>query len=292
MTQLYALITGASKGIGKAMAECCGSYGFNMALVSLHNEGLEETAKELSERFRVRVRHLEIDLSLPESPGILRRWCEDESLEVNILINNAGIGYQGNFEEFDAAFYQRLLNTNVMAPALITREFIPMLKRQPRSWVLFSSSFAGFHPMPFKVVYAASKSFITQFSRGLFQELKNSGVHVTVVCPAGVDSFPESSLRINQIGWIARSGRLSPQQVASSALKGMLSGRRRIIPGKINILFYYVMKFLPSSFILRIMHHVLCKLHSPSSDKIQYNLVRQENPPDGRDANIGKPVEK
>ena len=276
MSQQYALITGASKGIGKALAECCGERGFNLILVSLPAEDLATTAASLADKYGIAVRFFEIDLALPGSPRQLRTWCESESLEVNMLVNNAGIGYQGNFDEFDPGFYERLLNTNVIAPALITREFLPMLKRQNESWILFSSSFAGFHPMPFKVVYAASKSFITQFSRGLFQELKKSGVHVSVVCPAGVDSFPESSKRIDEIGWIARMGRLSPEQVASFALKGLLKGRRRIIPGKINILFYYLMKLLPSGVIARIMHRVLCKFHPATVSKMEYGFARHQ----------------
>ena len=292
MSHQYALITGASKGIGKALAECCGERGFNLILVSLPAEDLATTAVSISERYGIVVRSFEIDLALPGSPKKLRAWCESEDLEVNMLVNNAGIGYQGNFDEFDPGFYERLLNTNVLAPALITREFLPMLKRQKESWILFSSSFAGFHPMPFKVVYAASKSFITQFSRGLFQELKNSGVHVSVVCPAGVDSFPESSRRINEIGWIARLGRLSPEQVASFAMKGLLKGRRRIIPGKINILFYYLMKLLPSGVIARIMHRVLCKFHPSVINKIEYHLARQQKAVRSPQADIVERTEK
>src|SRR5690606_28625173 len=173
----------------------------------------------------LRVPFLEIDLCAPRSPQRLLAWCEENCFEISILINNAGVGYQGHFEDYDLDFYQQLLNVNVFAPALITRAFLPMLKRQKEAWVLFSSSFAGFFPVPFKSVYAASKSFITQFSRGLHQELRACNIHVSALCPAGVDSFPESSARINQLGWIARSGRLSPRQVARAAVDGMFKCR-------------------------------------------------------------------
>ncbi len=259
-------------GIGRAMAECCARRGLNLLLVSLPNEGLPLTAAQIAARHGVQTRFMETDLALPGSARFLREWCESERLEINVLINNAGIGYQGSFDEFDPEFYERLMRVNVIAPALITREFLPTLKRQKKSWVLFSSSFAGFQPVPFKVVYAASKSFITQFARGLFQELKSCGVHVTVVCPAGVDSFPASSARIDQLGWIARSGRLSPEKVAHVAVNGMFAGRKRIIPGKINIVLYFVMRLLPAGFVARVMHNALRKFHAPV---LEYGLMHQ-----------------
>lgn len=277
MMQPYALITGASKGIGKAIAECCAAQGIHLALVSLQDEHLETTAGKISNHFHVDVKFLEIDLSLPGSPKKLLNWCLNEKIEVNILINNAGIGYQGNFEDFDSEYYRQLLNINVIAPVLITREFLPMLKIQKEAWVLFSSSFAGFYPMPFKVAYAASKSFVTQFSKGLFQELKSLNINVSVLCPAGVDSYPESSERIDQIGWISKSGRLSPRQVAMAAVKGMFKRKRKIIPGKINILFYFVLKLLPQNFVVKTMHHVLGRLHPSSKGQVQYGIKRSEN---------------
>ncbi len=274
MSRQYALVTGASKGIGKAIAECIASKGLNVVLVSLPGEGLADTASEMQTAYCVQTAFFEIDLSLTGSPHRLLGWCEEQRFEINVLVNNAGIGYQGNFEDFDADFYQRLLQTNVFAPALITREFLPMLRRQPEAWVLFSSSFAGFFPVPFKSVYAASKSFITQFSRGLHQELRASNIHVSVLCPAGVDSFPESTARIDQLGWIAKSGRLSPRQVARAAVVGMFRKRRRIIPGRVNVFIYYLLRLVPTSFVVRVMHAALCRFHAPVDVRLE--LLRKK----------------
>lgn len=276
MSKPFALITGASKGIGRAIAERCASYGMNVVLVALPGEGLGNTAAAIAGRYGVQATYFEMDLSLDDSPQRLRDWCERNQLEINVLINNAGIGYEGNFEDFDARFYHKLLHTNVFAPALITREFLPMLLRQKEAWVLFSSSFAGFFPVPFKAMYAASKSFLTQFSRGLHQELRACNIHVSVLCPAGVDSFPESSARIDQLGWIAKSGRLSPHQVARAAVDGMLKGRRRIIPGRINVFLYYLLRLLPTSFVVQVMHSALCRFYTRANGG--FGLVTKNAP--------------
>ena len=164
-----------------------------------------------------------------------------------------------------------------------------MLKRQKQSWILYSSSFAGFNPMPFKIVYAASKSFITHFSRGLYQQLKGCGVHVSVLCPAGVDSFAESSARIEQWGWIGRSGRLTPGQVAEKAVRGMFKKKRTIIPGRMNIVFYYILKLLPTSLIMRIADNMLRKFHVATPETaVGYQLIARKTPEKARQTNVVK----
>lgn len=261
MKEQYALITGAGKGIGRAIAEYCASLGMNVALISLPHENLEELSYRIARLYKVKSLFLEIDLSQPDTPKKLLQWCVYQQLEVNILVNNAGIGYEGNFEDYTPSFYEGLLKVNVLAPALITREFLPLLKRQREAWILNISSFAGFYPMPFKVVYAASKSFITRFSEALRQELKGSNVSISVLCPAGVDSYPESSTRIEQMGWIAKTGRFSPWQIATIAVKGMLKKKSKIIPGKINVFLYYLSRLLPTRFQAWIIHLVLCRFY-------------------------------
>ncbi len=248
-------------GIGKAIAESCAARGMNLILVSLPGESLEELSYQIATAYHINTCFFELDLASDEAPRKLLDWCKEQNLTVHTLINNAGIGYEGHFENYTTSFYSQLLKLNVIALTLITREFLPELKKQKEARILNVSSMGGFYPMPYKSVYAASKSYVAQFSEALHQELRDTNVTVSLLCPAGVDSYDDSSVRIDKIGWIAKFGRLTPNQVAEIAVDGMLKKKRRIIPGKINVLFHYLSRPLPTWLKARLIHFVLCKFH-------------------------------
>jgi short-subunit dehydrogenase len=262
MIDRFTLITGASTGIGRAIAERCAEQGMNLVLVALPGENLEEISYAVAGEHRIKAHFLEIDLTAPQATKYVYAWCKEQQLQVNVLINNAGIGYEGNFSDFDSSFYENLLSLNIVALTLLTREFLPDLKRQRDAAILNVASFGGYYPMPFKAVYAASKSYVISFSEALHEELKHTSVNVSLLCPAGVDSFQDSSTRIDQIGWIAKFGRLNPRDVATAAVEGILKRKRRIIPGAVNIFFYYLSKPLPTRVKAWLVHFVLTKFHS------------------------------
>ena len=261
MTQACTLITGASFGIGRAIAERCGRSGMNLILLSLPGENLEETSYKLGSCYGIKTFFIEIDLTTPGAIGIVYAWCKERNLTVQTLINNAGVGYQGKFDELDPAFCEKMLQLNVIALTLMTHAFLPDLMSQKSAHILNVSSLGSFYPMPFKSVYAASKSYVTSFSEALYEELKDTSVSVTTLCPAGVDSYKESTDQINRIGWIAKSGRRTPSQVAEAAISGMLKKKRRIIPGLLNNFFHYITRPLPSKVKAWFVHFVLVKFH-------------------------------
>ena len=269
MSHGCALITGASVGIGKAIAESCAKNGMNLILVSLPGENLEETSYELGSRYGVKTFFIEIDLTQPQASKVVYDWCKKKNLYVHTLVNNAGIGYQGKFEKLDPSFCENLLQLNVVALTLMTRVFLPELMLQKGARILNVSSLGSFYPMPFKSVYAASKSYVTAFSEALHEELKKTSVTVSTLCPAGVDSYQESTDQINKIGWIAKAGRLTPVQVADAAVAGMLKKKRRIIPGRINTFFHLITRPLPSKVKAWFVHFVLAKFHQRAASKMQ-----------------------
>lgn len=262
MNNRFTLITGASTGIGKAIAECCASRGMDLILVALPGENLEEISYAIAGEHHVKSHFLEIDLTTPHAARYLFKWCAEQQLQVNVLINNAGIGYEGNFSDFEPSFYENLLSLNVVALTVLTREFLPELKHQKDAAILNVGSFGGYYPMPYKAVYAASKSYVISFSEALHEELKNTSVNVSLLCPAGVDSYQDSSTRIDKIGWIAQAGRLTPRDVALAAVDGILKRKRRIIPGAMNKFFYYVSKPLPTRLKAWLIHFVLTRFHT------------------------------
>lgn len=275
MHERFTLVTGASTGIGRAIAKVCAEHRMNLILVSLPDENLEDFTYSLAASHQIQVHFIEVDLTAPCAPGHIYQWCKEKNLRVNILINNAGIGYEGHFSEFKACFYQNVISLNIVALTLLTREFLPDLKKEKDAAILNVASFGGFYPMPFKAVYAATKSYVISFSEALHEELKNTSVNVSLLCPAGVDSFQESSKRIDKIGWIAQAGRLSPKDVAVAAVAGILKRKRRIIPGAINKFFYYLSKPVPTRVKAWLVHFVLTRFHKDSKVLSQNRIERK-----------------
>lgn len=255
------LITGASVGIGRSIAERCGKSGMNLILIALPGENLEGISYDLGSRYGIKTFFFEIDLTEPNASRSIFEWCGENHLTVHTLVNNAGVGYQGSFETLDPSFCENLLQLNVVALTLMTRMFLPHLMKQNDAHILNVSSLGSFYPMPFKSAYAASKAYVTSFSEALHEELKHTSVAVSTLCPAGVDSYKESTNQINRIGWIAKAGRLTPDKVADAAVSGMLRGKRRIIPGAMNSFFHYITRPLPSKVKAWLVHFVLKKFH-------------------------------
>ncbi len=227
-----ALITGASQGLGRALAEECADRGIDLLLVALPNSGMDEVARDLAWRYRVQARTLEIDLTLPESPEAVYRWALEQELPVTILINNAGVGYNSRFEESTMGENERCILLNNLALVKLTHLLLPEMRRYARTHILNVSSLAAFFPMPFMPVYAPSKAFILNFSLALCQEVRPC--RVSVLCPNGIRTNAGCRERIEAGGLAARLTCMDPDEVAAIAVRGMLAGKAIIIPGRLN----------------------------------------------------------
>jgi short-subunit dehydrogenase len=160
----YSLVTGASQGLGRALAEECARLGMNLILVDLPYTCLPEISKQLASRYHVAVVYRETDLLEPDSPRAIYRWIEDQKLRVNILVNNAGIGCHGLFVDSRPERNQAMINLNITSLVHLTQVFLPELRAHDRSYILNVASLAAFYPMPFKPVYAPTKAFVLNFS--------------------------------------------------------------------------------------------------------------------------------
>lgn len=241
----YALITGASRGIGKAFAEELARRGYALALVSLAGEDLPELAIELAGKHHVEVRTLETNLSAADAVDEVMDWVERESINVTMLINNAGLGSVGPFHETDMRKHQAMLNLNMLTPYYLMRRLMPMLQQQPQAYVINISSQASFFPVPFKGTYSASKAFLTYISLSSEWELRGSNVHVCVVCPSGVKTSQAIRERIETAGPLAKIVALEPEEVVAITLKKAFKKKRFIVPGTLNRLSYYLTQLTP-----------------------------------------------
>lgn len=249
----FTLITGSSSGIGKALAEACARRGMNIALVALPGVELLETVDYLRSTYRVKVYHIGVDLTQPQACETVLQWIHHHELSVNMLINNAGIGCTGAFENFSSDFYQKQIQLNVIALTLLTRLLISELKKHPKAYVYNVGSLSGFFFVPFKDVYAATKSFVITFSESLRHELKDTGIHVSVLCPGGVISNPEAARRIKHHGWFAQASALTCEQVAEEAMIKLLQKKSVVIPGRFNRLLLFLDKIVPAFITNRII---------------------------------------
>jgi short-subunit dehydrogenase len=250
----YAVITGASRGIGRYLAEGCAGRGWNLVLVALPDSGLKKAAAALSEKYGVRTLYREADLTSRSEPDVLFRWVRDRKLPVNLLINNAGKSCSHLFQRSTPSRNQEILDLNVTATIQLTRLFLPELMSHPKSYLLNVASLAAFQAVPGKALYGATKACVLNFSRALRKELSASTVSVSVLCPGGVYTNRASRKNIRDHGFFGRISAHKPDFVAEYALEQMLNGREIIIPGRVNRLFLYAQKLVPSAVVCRLVY--------------------------------------
>lgn len=242
----YTLITGASAGIGQAMAEECARQGQNLILVALQETGLLQTAVGLQEQYGVDIKTIELNLIAPNAIQYLFDWCHEQGLRINVLINNAGIGNYSCFQESSLEVYQHMIQLNVSAVVALTHLFIPKLREHQSAYILNVGSFAALMPLPYKSVYAASKSFVLTFSRSLQMELKPYNIYVSCLCPG-----PTSTKSMRKRNQHVQNGNSiltkTPEDVARRAIKGLFNKEGLIIPGWKNRFMIRLGRILPFS---------------------------------------------
>lgn len=242
---IYTLITGASSGIGKAIAYECGKRGMNLILVSLPNQNLEMVAADLAAKFKVKTVFIETDLTRFDSPKELFNRTQAEELDVNILINNAGVAGASYFEESELDYIDERIQLNIRALVMLTRLYLPVLCKHKKSHILNVSSLAAFFYIPYKSVYSASKAFVLNFSRALSGEIKGRGVSISVLFPNGVRTNEITHKRVQAHGLIGQWTETKVEEVANAAIKGMLKKRFYIIPGSASHFLLFLRLILP-----------------------------------------------
>ncbi len=241
----YALITGASMGIGAAFAKECAKLNKNLLLVSLPGEGLLEKSAALSKEFAVAADYFETDLCEERNIEALFQFVVSKKIRISLLINNAGIGSVGEFEHFSPGFYSRQVKLNALAPVLLTRFFLPLLQAEQQAYILNVSSLGSFFNIPNKEVYCASKSFVFSFSNALRSSLYDTNISVSVVCPGPVDTN-ERLLKAHQsMKGLAKMAVMSPEAVAQYTMQSVLRKKRIIVPGRLNRMSLLLNRLVP-----------------------------------------------
>ena len=253
MEGYYTLITGGSSGIGKALAFECARRKMNLILVSRPSPRLSEAAGEVSSKYNVDVRYFAIDLTENDAPQKVFEWSQNQGLKVNYLINNAGTVGTAPFDKCDPTYLDSIIMLNMRALTLLTRLFLPELKKYPVSKILNIGSMSGFFPIPYKSVYSASKAYVHSFSKSLECELKGSGVEVYLVAPNGVESNPRITERIRDHKLIGAMVSMSAEKFAILTLDKVEKGKKFYVPLATNKLLFVLSRIMPDAFMLNLV---------------------------------------
>jgi hypothetical protein len=257
--EFYTLITGASAGIGKALSIEMASRGHNLILSSLPGEGLDTHCAGLIEKYNIKAVYFETDLTTNNGPNELFKLTVNNSLKVNILINNAGIGIEGPLEKYSQQEIDSILFLNIRAMTLLTSLFIPGL-RNTSSYILNVSSFGSYVPAAYKSVYLATKAYIYYFTRALASEFKGSTIKISMFIPSGVPTNAKVRKRMEGAGIMAKLSSVEADAVARIGIKGMFSGRVAIIPGTINKLIFAFGLFIPQGIIMMVTRNLFKRM--------------------------------
>jgi short-subunit dehydrogenase len=180
----YALITGASAGIGKEFAYQLAQQQWNLVLIARRLESLKQISEELIQKFNVEVCFLSSDLSDPAQADIIYKYCQSKGIQVSMLINNAGYGLPGDFDKNPWQDHQHFLNVMLTSVVQLTHLFYPEMKKNQFGRIINIASLAGLvPPTAGHTLYGATKSFLIKFSHSLHLEALGTGVHVTALCP-------------------------------------------------------------------------------------------------------------
>ncbi len=251
--QEYALITGASQGIGRAIAIEFSKRNINTLLIALDTPNLQDVKSYIHANFNTEVDALGIDLTEKGFENKIYEWCTAKGYVVKYLINNAGFGEGNYFEAIPLEVYQRMIDLNVKAYVSLIHRFLPDMKKSGAAHIMNTSSMEAFLPLPYKSVYNGTKNFIYAFSLALNKEAGKFGVKVSVLCPGSVLTNEGGLKRIKAMGWKAKLIMMMPDEVASIAIKNMLKGMAIIIPGKMNWWISKVQKLIPTRIKMMIL---------------------------------------
>jgi short-subunit dehydrogenase len=256
----FALITGASSGIGAAIARELAGRKISVVLVARSKDKLDLLASELRSD-AVRAVAVPLDLTLPTADEILWDILQKQGIEIDLLVNNAGFGSYGYFHEAIPETQFEMIDLNVKTLVKLTYRFLQPMITKNHGAILNVSSMSGFQALPFMATYAATKAFVTNFSLALSSELRDTNVRVVALCPGRTKTGFQTAAGSNKIR--IRSRKATVEQVVAVAMNALATSRTIAIEGLLNKCVLQVQRFFPRNLLL----HVAYKIFKPKPEK-------------------------
>jgi len=247
----WALVTGASAGIGTALAEELARGGTNLVLTARRRERLEELAQKLVAAHKIQTKIFVADLAEADAPQKIFQFTKEQGIEVELLINNAGFGAYGEFHTVEARRLLEMVQVNCSAVLHLTRLYLPEMVARRHGDVLILASTASFQSVPYISTYAATKAFDLLFAEGLAEEMKPYGIRVCALCPGSTESEFADVAGQTHIA-ATRANRETAEKVARTGLRALAAGKSYIISGLGNYLGVLGQRLVPRRFVARI----------------------------------------
>ncbi len=250
-----ALVTGASSGIGETFARELAAKKTDLVLVARSQDKLEKLAIDLSNKYQIRTSVISQDLTEAQAGQLVFDTVQEQNLTVDLLINNAGFGDYGAFGDRPLSKQMAMVQLNISAVVELTGLFLPLMQQKRAGAIINVSSIAGFQPIPYMSVYAASKAFILNFSEALWAENKDLGVKILAVCPGPTESefynradFPDSATGLNGMTMA------SAEKVVKESLKALDKAQSTVVAGGFaNQIIVNLPRLVPRNFLVDIV---------------------------------------
>ena len=244
-TNPIALITGASSGIGLELAKLFARESHDLALVARSYDTLKHIAENLQQTYGVQVKCYAKDLSVSSAPEEIFEVLQCEGGNVDVLVNNAGFGWRGEFTKMDSADALEMIQVNITSLTQLTRLFLPGMIERKRGKILNVASTAAFQPGPLMAIYYATKAYVLNFSLALSQELQGTGVTVTAFCPGPTATGFGQRAGFTNKKIFGDVFLMNASRVALDGYKGLMKGKPLVISGWKNWIGTQLVRLLP-----------------------------------------------
>jgi uncharacterized protein len=257
----WALVTGASAGIGKAFAQELAVGGTHLVLTARRGDRLAQIAKTLEAQHKIRTEVCVADLADGNAPQQLLAFTQGKGIDVDLLINNAGFGSYGEFADDDLQRLLAMVEVNCRAVVHLTRLYLPGMVMRQRGDILIVASTASFQAVPYISTYAATKAFDLIFAEGLAEEAKPYGIRVCALCPGSTTSEFHEVARQTQFA--AKQKQESAEKVARTGLRALAAGKSYVISGLRNYLGAHMQRIVPR----RVVTHIAAGMFRPHKQR-------------------------
>lgn len=254
MKRLKALVTGASSGIGKELARELAKDGYDLVIVARREDRLKEIKQELESKYGISVHYVRKDLSSMEDVKSLA----EEVRDVDLLVNDAGIGLFGGFLKSDAEREMKMMDLNMKALFYLTKTYGSRMAEKESGGIINVASLAGFKPYPNIAVYSATKAFVLSLTQAVSKELESKGVRVMALCPGSTSTeFFLESTASQRSSFFKAGGLMRPEIVAKKGLQAYKKGRKVYIPGLLNQFLNVLTSLMPNRFFVGMIYGLL-----------------------------------
>jgi short-subunit dehydrogenase len=252
--QQYALITGATSGIGLELAKLFAKDKYNLVIVARSQDELSKTANELQQQYGIQVTSIAKDLFEPQAPFDVYQQVKAQGIQIDVLVNDAGQGQYGAFTTTDINRELDIIQLNIGAYVVFTKLYLQEMVARKSGKILQVSSLGAEIPGPLQAVYHGTKAFITSFTEAVREEVKESGVTITLLEPGVTDTDFFNKADMERAKIVAEGPRADPAKVAQDGYDALLAGKDKVVSGLMNKVQAIVGNVLPDDVVASIMH--------------------------------------